>query len=313
MSEDISLFLVFAAGFLSFLSPCVLPLIPSYFSILGGVGLGVRGARARGTEQFEGRFQRDRASKGEIPEGQSTSRGIEQPAEADSNDSRGTEHYFQPRLVRAAAGFILGFSTVFIGLGILVSATFFLMGGISRHINWIAGIIVIVLGFNVIFDFISFLNYEKRPFLRKLARPGLRVNGLFTAFIAGAAFGAGWTPCIGPVLASILLMAGQSGQTAAAVLHLALFSAGLGLPFFLAAIFFNSFLKHSVRLRSHFPMIQRISGIILIIIGFMILTDLYSALNILIQSMIFSYIDWAETRALPFRFLANWLGWLQRF
>ena len=107
MTQDFPLFLVFAAGLLSFLSPCVLPLIPSYISILGGIGLG--------------------------------------------------EEY-RSRLIRATVGFVLGFTAVFIALGILVSTTFFLMGDISKYINWAAGIIVIVLGLNVIFDFLSFLN-----------------------------------------------------------------------------------------------------------------------------------------------------------
>ncbi|MDR1803712.1 MAG: cytochrome c biogenesis protein CcdA, partial [Treponema sp.] len=156
MSQDFSLFLIFTAGLLSFLSPCVLPLIPSYIGILGGVGFG------------EGN---------------------------------------RPRLIRAAVGFVLGFSAVFIAMGILVSATFLLMGDVTKYINWAAGIIVIVLGLNVIFDFLSFLNYEKRPFLQKWMAPGIR--GVPAAFIAGAAFGTGWTPCVGPILTAILLLAGQ--------------------------------------------------------------------------------------------------------
>jgi cytochrome c-type biogenesis protein len=276
MSEELPLFLVFAAGLLSFLSPCVLPLIPSYLSILGGVG---------------------------IETGQSS-------------------FSFQPRLLRAAAGFILGFSAVFITLGILVSTTFSLMGGITRYINWAAGIIVIVLGLNVIFDFLSFLNFEKRPLfqsrmLRIRRTQGIRgersLPGVPSAFIAGAAFGAGWTPCIGPILTGILLMAGQGGKTGIAIGYLALYSAGLALPFLLAALFFDSFLKHGSRLRSHLPLIRRISGILLIIIGLMILSGRYSEMNILIQKQVFSYISWSQTRAFPFRLLGHALTWLQKY
>ena len=292
MIEDLSLLLVFAAGLLSFLSPCVLPLIPSYLSILGGVGF----AGSPGPEALS----------------------------RDPESSR-------PRLVRAALAFILGFSVVFITLGIVVSSTFSLMGGMLTYLNRAAGIIVIVLGLNVIFDFLSFLNYEKRPFLRYIPRhipqqappPGERkrqsqhnrapLEGLPAAFIAGAAFAAGWTPCIGPVLASILLMAGQSGKTGTAIWYLIVYSAGLGLPFLLAALFFNSFLKHTSRLRSHLPLIKRISGILLIIIGVMILLGQYSALNMLVQKLIFRYIIWGETKALPFRLLARALEWLQKF
>ena len=263
--------MVFAAGLLSFLSPCVLPLIPSYLSILGGMGIG-----------------KDR----EVTNPQGTSP-------------------FQPRLVWAAAGFVLGFSAVFITLGIVVSTTFFLMGGLSLYINWAAGIIVIILGLNIIFDFLSFLNYEKRPLLKGLLRPGIR--GVPAAFLAGAAFGVGWTPCIGPILTAILLMAGQSGKTAMAVFYLAVYSAGLALPFLLAALFFDSFLKQASRFRSHLPLIRRISGVLLIVIGIMILSGRYSALNILIQKSIFGYINWAETKALPFRLVANVLAWIQGF
>ena len=229
MTEDISLFLAFSAGLLSFLSPCVLPLIPSYLSILGGVGLG------------------------------------------------------RSRLILAAAGFVLGFSTVFITLGILVSATFSLMGGLLTYINRAAGIIVIILGLNVIFDFLSFLNYEKRPFLSKRLHEAPHLGNIPAAFIAGAAFGAGWTPCIGPILTSILFLAGQSGKIPAAACYLAVYCAGLALPFLFAAIFFDLFLKHSSRFRSHFPLIRRVSGILLIFMGIMILTGSYSVLNAWLQ------------------------------
>lgn len=267
---DLSILLAFAAGLLSFLSPCVLPLIPSYFSILGGVGIG-------GKNQTQ------------------------------------TSASSRPVLLQTATAFVLGFSAVFITLGILVSATFSLMGGITKYINWAAGIIVIILGINIIFDFLSFMNYEKRPFFQKQMKSGGGFMRLPAAFIAGAAFGAGWTPCIGPVLTAILFMAGQSGKTGVAVWYLAVYSAGLALPFLLVALFFDSFLKNASKLRAHLPMIRRVSGILLIIIGIMILTGRYSALNMLIQKNIFLYIDWAETKALPFRLLAQALAWIQKF
>ena len=281
MAEDLSLLLIFLSGLLSFLSPCVLPLIPSYLSILGGIGLKEQNPLS-----------------------------------------------FRPRLIFSATGFVLGFSAVFITLGILVSTTFFLMGGITRYINRAAGIIVIVLGLNIIFDFLSFLNYEKRPLFQKRMnqaaggdsaggkeRGAIRnvIRSVPAAFAAGAAFGAGWTPCIGPILTAILFMAGQSGRTGTAIFYLAVYSAGLALPFILAAVFFDSFLKHGSRLRSHLPLIRRISGILLIIIGLAIITGRYSSLNILLQKSIFNYIDWAQTKALPFRLLADALAWIQKY
>jgi cytochrome c-type biogenesis protein len=250
MTVEVTFFMAFAAGLLSFLSPCVLPLIPSYFSILGGTGHSKNGAS-----------------------------------------------------IWTAVAFVLGFSAVFIAMGILLNTVFFLIGGISLYINIAAGIIVIILGLNIIFDFLIFLNYEKRPFL----------HGKKTAFIAGAAFAVGWTPCVGPVLTAILLMAGQSGKILSAVFYLALYSAGMALPFILAALFFDFFMKQMAHLRSGMVIIRYVSGILLVIIGIMILTGRYSALNGLIQAGIFKYIDWAEAQALPFRLLAHFFAWLQNF
>jgi cytochrome c-type biogenesis protein len=149
------------------------------------------------------------------------------------------------------------------------------MGGIFRYINIISGIIVIILGLNILFNFLKFLNYEKRLHLKN------KPKGIIGAFLAGTAFGAGWTPCIGPVLTSILFLAAQSGGIPYAVIYLLFFSAGLGLPFLLAALFFDYFIKLSVKLRSFLPVIQRISGALLIIIGILILFGQYQKLSAL--------------------------------
>ena len=130
------------------------------------------------------------------------------------------------------------------------------------------------------------------------------------AGIAGAAFGAGWTPCIGPILAGVLFLAGQSGKTGIAALYLAVYSLGLGLPFLLAAAFFDRFLVTSKWFRKHLPLIQKISGILLIIIGILILSGHFSVLTISLQKWQYQYITWAQDKALPFRVLADWLGWL---
>jgi cytochrome c-type biogenesis protein len=267
MTENISLLLAFGGGLLSFLSPCVLPLIPSYLSLLGGIGLSPAREGAGGPEDAAGG---------------------------------------RPRLIAAALCFVLGFSAVFVVFSIFFSAAFSLMGGAARYLNALAGAAVILLGLNVIFDFFSFLNYEKR-FHRK-ERP----RGIIGAFVAGAAFAAGWTPCVGPLLTGILLMAGQSGRAGMAALYLAAYSAGLGLPFLGAAVFFDFFLKRAAKLRARLPLIRRLSGGLLIVIGVLILTGRYTALNILLQQAQFRYIAWAEGKALPFQVLARWLALLQR-
>jgi len=138
------------------------------------------------------------------------------------------------------------------------------MNGALRYINLISGIIVIILGLNIIFDFLSMLNYEKRFHLKN------KPKGIIGAFLAGGAFGAGWTPCVGPVLAGILLLASSSGSVWRSVFYLVFYSAGLGLPFLLAALFFNAFVTISAKLRTHLPLIRRISGALLVVIGVLI-------------------------------------------
>jgi cytochrome c-type biogenesis protein len=275
MTENLSALLAFGAGLLSFLSPCVLPLIPSYLCIIGGVSL--------------------EAEK--TPEGKAAGNG--------AAAGGALPRTLKLRLVTGTVSFILGFSAVFIVLSVLLSATFSLMGGLTRYINLASGIIVVVLGLNIIFDFLSFLNYEKRF---RLAGPPRNITG---TFLAGMAFGAGWTPCVGPVLGSILLLAGQSGRILTAVFYLASYSAGLGLPFFLASLFLSRFLKTAAKLRAHIPLIRRISGALLVVTGIFMLTGRYQALNILIQKWQWNYIIWAEDKALPFRLFAEWLSRLQ--
>jgi cytochrome c-type biogenesis protein len=262
MSEYPSALLVFTAGFLSFFSPCVLPLIPSYLSILGGAGGSVFSTE---TEQ--------------------------------ANRKRFI-------LFITTLCFILGFTAVFIILSIIISATFLLMGGVAKYIRIAAGIIVVILGLNIIFDFLTFLNYEKRLHTNK-------PQGFAGAFLAGAAFGAGWTPCIGPILTGVLFLAGQSGKAGIAALYLALYSLGLGLPFLSAALFFDRFLVSAKWFRSRLPLIKKISGGLLIIMGLLILTGRFSALNIALIKWQYQYIYWAQDKALPFRILADWLNLIQ--
>jgi len=225
------------AGLLSFFSPCVLPLLPSYLCIIGGT-----------------------------------------PKNASAEPE--AERRRKPGVVARTGCFILGFSSVFITLSVLLSATFLLMGGAIWWINLIAGIIVIVLGLNIIFDFISFVNYEKRFNIE-----GKQRGGFIGAFLTGGAFGASWTPCVGPVLAGILLLAGQSGNVPSAVFFLVCYSAGLGLPFILASIFFSKFMKVSAKLRPRLPLIRKISGALLTAIGVLIVTGQYERLNAFLISL----------------------------
>jgi cytochrome c-type biogenesis protein len=256
MIGNLSVFLAFAAGLLSFLSPCVLPLVPSYICFIGGIG-------------------------------------SDKPAPGNR------------RLITGTVSFIAGFTAVFVVLSILLSTTLLLLGGMSRYIRWVSGGIVIILGLNIVFDFIPFLNRELRFHVREKRtngpRAGLRETG--RAFLVGAAFGAGWTPCVGPILGSILLLAGQEGKTGLAALYLAVYSAGLGLPFLGAAVFLEHFLRYAKKLRARLPQIQRISGVFLTGIGFLILLGGFQRLNNLIMAGQYRFISWAQGGGPLSRFL----------
>jgi cytochrome c-type biogenesis protein len=169
--------------------------------------------------------------------------------------------------------FIAGFSAVFILLSVVFAGAAFLLGNIKQTVNIIAGGIVILFGVNQLFHFIPFLNYEKRvPMTGKPAR-------LSGSFVFGAAFGAGWTPCIGPVLASILFLSAQSEHLGRSVLYLTIYSIGLGLPFFLAALFSSAFSNIRPKILKYLPVIQILSGILIILIGILILLGRLAALN----------------------------------
>lgn len=198
----------------------------------------------------------------------------------------------RPRPIARTIGFILGFTVVFVVLSVIFSSTIILIGGVFNYINLISGIVVIILGLNIIFDFLSLLNYEKKIHLKN------KPKGIIGAFLAGGAFGAGWTPCVGPVLTGILLLATNKGSVPLAVVYLVFYSAGLGLPFLLASFFFNSFVKVSEKLRKRLPLIQRISGVLLIVIGILIAKGDYKTINILAsqwQSKISSGNFYAES------------------
>jgi cytochrome c-type biogenesis protein len=264
---ELSAFLAFGAGLLSFLSPCVFPLIPSYLFFVGGIGLEKAGVAEEKPV--------NRAGKGPV--------------------------------LGKTAFFVLGFSTVFVVTGIVLSGLVVASG--IKFIDIAAGIIVIILGLNVLFDFLKFLNYEKRLHINR--KPAAGRGGFAGAFFIGAAFGAGWTPCVGPILGSILLLAGQSGRPGLAAFYLILYSAGLGLPFLAAAFFFDRFLAGAQKIKKHLPLIQKISGILLVCTGLLILSGRFQAINILIQKWQYSFIVWAENRGPVARLIASWLSFLQ--
>ncbi len=225
----VSMITAFLAGVASFISPCVLPLVPGYISFISGVSLD----RLR-QEQTE-----------------STRRTV----------------------ILTSLIFIAGFSTIFILLGASATYTgrFLLQNKIL--FNRIAGVLIIIFGIHVAGLFqIKFLNYEKRFNLNR------KRVGILSAYPMGMAFAAGWTPCIGPILAAILIVASNQDSSLQGILLLSSYSLGLAIPFFLTAIALNSFFGLFSWIKRHYRAIEYASGALLVIIGIMVMTNQFTRL-----------------------------------
>lgn len=235
--EKINLLTAFGAGLFSFISPCVLPLVPGYISFVSGVSL---------ENMKDG--TKSKASLGKIA-------------------------------VNCLL-FILGFSAVFISLG--ASATY-----IGQFLNdklplfsKIAGVVVIVFGLHVMGVFrIPFLQYEKRFHATS------KRLGLFGSFLVGVAFAFGWTPCIGPILGAILAFASTQETVSEGVLLLSAYSLGLGIPFFAAGIGMNAAMGLMRGMRKHYRKVEIVSGLLLIAVGILILTNSLQRLAFMFQGV----------------------------
>ena len=220
MTDFLQILTAFGAGFLSFFSPCVLPLIPVYICFITGLS----------AEEL------------------STSK--------EKNFEKTKTILFESLL------FILGFSLVFIVLG--ASATFlgsFLFAKL-KMIKIIGGLIVIFFGVYIsgLFN-VKFLQYEKKLYFK--SKPAIK----FGSFLIGIVFGFGWTPCVGPILGGILMLAATKDSLVKGVLLLSFYSLGLGLPFFLLSIGVEYALNLFSKVKRYFKLISVISGILLVIIG----------------------------------------------
>jgi cytochrome c-type biogenesis protein len=223
--ENVSYLTAFFFGFLSFVSPCVLPIVPGYLSFISGTS-------------FE-----------------------EMTKNAGRSDVR-------RRIFFNSIFFVFGFSLVFISLG--ASATF--VGQVLREhlhiITRIAGAVIIIFGLHMTGLFkIPFLNYEKR--FQTKGKP----LGAAGAFVVGLAFAFGWTPCIGPILAAILAIASQQESVFEGTVLLAVYSAGLGVPFILAGLSVTAFYGPFNKIKKHLHKIEVFSGILLVIVGVLIMTN----------------------------------------
>jgi cytochrome c-type biogenesis protein len=223
MGADVTLVAALLAGILSFLSPCVLPLVPPYIVYLTGASL-------------------ERLADKE-PEPQ-----------------------VKRETVVAAFLFVAGFSTVFVALGASASAVGALVQAYSRELSIIAGIVIIVMGLHFLgLTRLSVLMFEKRA---PMAKP----VGLWGAYVMGLAFAFGWTPCIGPILAAILAVAASEATVAKGAGMLAVYSAGLGIPFIIAALAVEPFAAFLARFRTHLGLVEKVMGGLLVLTGIAFLT-----------------------------------------
>ena len=213
------LFLAFGAGFISFLSPCVLPIIPGYISYISGKKL--------------------------------------------------EEIQFNKRVILTKTiVFSLGFSSVFISLGVAASYIGNVLLYFSNELRIAAGIIIIFFSLQLlgIFKF-DFLNKEV-----KIQTQGFKDNLIFP-YIVGAAFAFGWTPCIGPVLGSIIALSASEATVNKGALLLSFYSFGLAVPFILSGYYINLFLSTKKNFSKHYGKVMKSGGIILLLTGILILTN----------------------------------------
>lgn len=229
-ASEVSYWIAFTAGVLSFASPCVLPLIPSYLTYITGLS-------------------------------------FSQLDEAHPNAK------VRMTVLLHSLCFVLGFSVIFILLGAIAGiASSQIQAYLREGLEWvekIGGVLILLFGIHMtgLFHFGVLLG-DKRVHLHK------KPSGFIGTFVVGVAFAAGWTPCIGPILASILMVAATSGQVGQGVGLLALYSLGLGLPFLLSGLLFHQFLSAFSRFKKYIRLVEIGTGIMLIAVGIMLMLDL---------------------------------------
>lgn len=171
------------------------------------------------------------------------------------------------RVLIAALAFVAGFSTVFVALGATAS---WIGQAVNAYLGWlgvVAGTLIVLMG-------LHFLHVLRLPFLDRTARVGVAAKpaGLFGAYLIGLAFGFGWSPCVGPVLAAILLIAGAKESAGEGARLLLVYSLGIGVPFLVAAGFAGAFMRAMARFRAHMGAIEKAMGALLVVTGVLIFT-----------------------------------------
>jgi cytochrome c-type biogenesis protein len=231
MIQNVSIPAALIAGLVSFLSPCVLPLVPPYLIYLTGA-----------TIEHVANDEEAAASKRAV--------------------------------MISALLFVLGFSTVFVALGASASLIGGLIRAWSAQLSILAGIVIIVMG-------LHFLGLTRIGLLMREGRlPIPKPVGLWGAYVMGLAFAFGWTPCIGPILAAILSIAAAEATVAKGAALLAVYSAGLGIPFLVAALMIKQFSALFARMKRHLATVERAMGVLLVVTGIGFLTGAVSNVSV---------------------------------
>ncbi|HKH93065.1 MAG TPA: cytochrome c biogenesis protein CcdA [Gemmatimonadaceae bacterium] len=228
---SVGLFLAFSAGLLSFLSPCVLPLVPSYLTFVTGVGL----------------------------------------------DDLGTAR--RSALVHALL-FVLGFTLIFVALGASATVLGRLLGAYRIWITRVGGALVVLFGLYLL-GVVRVGAFDRERRMHLANKP---VGYLGTALV-GVAFGAGWTPCLGPILGAILTYTAATADLSRGLPLLLAYSVGLALPFLLAAVAVERFLSALTRMRPYLARVSQVSGVLLIVVGVMMMLDYFTTIGVYLQAV----------------------------
>lgn len=210
--------LLFLEGMITFISPCLLPMLPIYVSYFAGDG---------------------------------------------ERDTR--------RVIKNALGFILGFTVVFVTLGALAGTVGQLLKQYSVIVNIVTGLIVIFFGLN-------FLGVFKLNIFKGAKFSGAKKLGFFSSLLFGVVFSIGWTPCVGAFLGSALMLAANQGHVVEGMLMLLVYSLGLGIPFFISALLIDRLKGAFSFIKKHYNVINIVSGVLLVAVGLLMATGLFSKL-----------------------------------
>lgn len=235
-TQDIAYTAALSGGVLSFFSPCILPLLPAYFSFITGLSL----------DQLT-------ENKAEV----------------------------RKKVILTTLFFVAGISATFIMIGGAASFLGSLLNKFDWLIRYAGGAIVIVFGLHIL----NIININALNFEKKIHVPQKPAH-LMGTFVIGMAFGAGWTPCIGPIFSSILVLAGNEGSVIKGFSLLAVYSVGFCVPFLIMAVFITSLLDIVKRMNRYIGILNTVSGILLVLIGLLLITNQFRLLSGLFYSLL---------------------------